>query len=227
MSTYGFTDSFCGLRFQMSRSPSLENIRLEIRNLVLMSERRLFLIAGCNGAGKTTATYSLLPDIISCSEFVNADEIARGLSPFLPEKASVEAGRIMLARIDDLTARGETFAFESTLSGRIYLPRIREARRSGYLVVILFFWLQDSAMAKERVVQRIQEGGHGIPPDVVERRYHRGIRRLFDSYLPECDAAFLIDNSAGDLKFIAQQLTDGNMNIIDKERFHMLQSYRS
>jgi len=187
-----------------------------------MADKHLIIIAGCNGAGKTTATLTLLPDTVPCREFINADEIARGLSPFHPDKASVESGRIMLDRIDNLTARGETFAFETTLSGRVYLPRIRKAREAGYKIVMLFFWLRDIRMANDRVAQRVLEGGHHIPPDVVARRYRRGIKQLFDTYLPECDSGFIIDNSAGDFTIIARQTSNAGLLIADTERFHQL-----
>ncbi|MFN5847576.1 MAG: hypothetical protein ACK43K_03715, partial [Chitinophagales bacterium] len=107
-----------------------------------MKEKILYIVAGCNGAGKTTASYTILPEIINCKEFVNADEIAKGLSPFQPEKVSFEAGRIMLNRLNDLIINEETFAFETTLSTLSYKPKIEEAKEKGYIVNLLFFWLE-------------------------------------------------------------------------------------
>ena len=167
-----------------------------------MPDKNLFIIAGCNGAGKTTASFTILPDLLNCREFINADEIARGLSPFQPEQVVVEAGRIMLHRVDELLERGVDFAFETTLSTRSYTGRIREAQRRGYFVTLLFFWLEKVSLAKERVEIRVSEGGHYIPPDVIERRYQRGISNLFQLYLPICDKTMILDNSHEMPKFV-------------------------
>src|SRR5688572_22772196 len=118
----------------------------------------LYIIAGCNGAGKTTASFTILPEIIECKEFVNADEIAKGLSPFQPEKVSFEAGRIMLNRINELLDENESFAFETTLSTRSYKNKILQAQKQGYTVTLLFFWLENIELAKERVETRVKEG---------------------------------------------------------------------
>jgi predicted ABC-type ATPase len=130
-------------------------------------DRNLYIIAGCNGAGKTTASFTILPDIINCKEFVNADEIARGLSPFQPEKVAFEAARIMLTRVDDLLKNDKTFALETTLSTRSYKHKIVEAQRKGYTATLLFFWLESVELAKERVKTHVLEGGHNIEPEVI------------------------------------------------------------
>lgn len=122
-----------------------------------MHDMNLYIIAGCNGAGKTTASFTILPEILDCKEFVNADEIAKGLSPFQPEKVSIEAGRIMLRRINELITEHESFAFETTLSSRSYQRKIKEAKKKGYRVTLLFFWLQTIDLAKERVKTRVLE----------------------------------------------------------------------
>jgi len=153
-----------------------------------MKEKNLYIIAGCNGAGKTTASFTILPEIINCKEFVNADEIAKGLSPFQPEKVAFESGRIMLNRIDELLKENESFAFETTLSTRSYKNKIKTAREKEYTITLLFFWLQSIELAKERVKIRVSEGGHNIEPDVIERRYLNGIKNLFEIYLPIVDA---------------------------------------
>lgn len=116
-----------------------------------MPDKNLYIIAGCNGAGKTTASYTILPEIIECKEYVNADEIVKGISPFQPEKVAVEAGRIMINRINELLASGETFAFETTLSTRSYRQKIESAKSKGYTTTLLFFWLKNIELAKERV----------------------------------------------------------------------------
>lgn len=143
-----------------------------------MNIKKLYIIAGCNGAGKTTASYTILPEILNCKEFVNADEIAKGLSPFQPEKVSFEAGKIMLNRINELFLQKENFALETTLSSRIYKNKIIEAKKMGYHITLLFFWLRNVDLAKERVRTRVLEGGHNIEEKVIERRYIRGIYNL-------------------------------------------------
>jgi predicted ABC-type ATPase len=135
----------------------------------------LFIISGPNGAGKTTAAKTILPETLGIKEFVNADEIARGLSPFNPEKASFEAGRIMLNRIRQLMKDKRDFSIETTLSSKTYFPLIREMKKKGYTLTLIFLWLSNVEIAKSRVAKRVSEGGHNIPKDVIERRYNRGL----------------------------------------------------
>jgi predicted ABC-type ATPase len=185
----------------------------------------LYVIAGCNGAGKTTASFTILPDILDCKEFVNADEIAKGLSPFQPEKVSIEAGRIMLNRINELIEENQNFAFETTLSSRSYKNKIVEAKNKGYRVTMLFFWLQNVDLAKERVKIRVEEGGHNINPEIIYRRYYKGINNLFDIYLPIIDGALIFDNSAGKHELLAEKKIDGLLTIFNKQTFKLLKSY--
>lgn len=159
--------------------------------------RTLYLLAGCNGAGKTTAAYALLPGLLNCREFVNADEIARGLSPFQPETVSVQAGRLMLTRLQELLAAGETFALETTLATRHYVSFIKQSKAQGYTVHLLFFWLNTPEAAVRRVQVRVQEGGHNIPEDVIRRRYRLGLQYFFTQYQSAVDTWTFIDNSAG------------------------------
>ncbi len=196
-----------------------------ICKFAIMSDKKLYIIAGCNGAGKTTASFTILPEILDCKEFVNADEIAKGLSPFQPEKVSFEAGRIMLNRINELLYENVNFAFETTLSTRSYKNKIIEAKKNGYRVTLLFFWLQNMELAKERVKTRVLEGGHNIEPEVIERRYMRGIRNLFDIYLPIVDGALIFDNSEGKHELFADKQIDGLLNIVNQEKFNLLKKY--
>lgn len=189
-----------------------------------VSDKKLYIISGCNGAGKTTASFTILPEILECKEFVNADEIAKGLSPFQPEKVAIEAGRIMLNRINELFADHENFAFETTLSTRSYRNKITEARKNGYDVTLLFFWLQSVELAKERVKTRVSEGGHNIQPEVIERRYLKGIRNLFNIYLPIVDNSYIFDNSEGVHELIAEK-EFGELIIANDEKFNLLKSY--
>lgn len=154
----------------------------------------LYIIAGCNGAGKTTASYTVLPEILECKEFVNADSIAAGLSPFNPESVALEAGRIMLQRIDTLMNESVDFAFETTLATRSYVSFVKKAKDLGYKTTLLYFWLSSPAFAMQRVKDRVARGGHNIPRDVIERRYYRGISNLIKLYIPVCDDWFVINN---------------------------------
>ena len=120
-----------------------------------MKNKNLYIIAGCNGAGKTTASFTILPEILDCKEFVNADEIAKGLSPFQPDKVALEAGRIMINRINDLLKEDLSFAFETTLATKSYRNKILSAKKEGYTITLLFFWLQTIELAKERVATRV------------------------------------------------------------------------
>lgn len=190
-----------------------------------MVDKRLYIIASCNGAGKTTASFTILPEILGCKEFVNANEIAKGLSPFQPEKVAFESGRIMLHRINELLLHHESFAFETTLATRSYKGKILDAKAKGYRVTLLFFWLQTVDLAKERVKTRVLEGGHNIAPDVIERRYTLGIKNLFEVYLPIVDGALLFDNSEGKHELLANQKVDGLLTIVNVEKFNLLKLY--
>ena len=201
------------------------NIYLKTIKFVEVEEKNLYIIAGCNGAGKTTASYTILPEIIECKEFVNADEIAKGLSPFQPEKVSFESGRIMINRINELLKENQSFAFETTLSTRSYKNKIVKARKQGYTITLLFFWLNNIKLAKERVKIRVFEGGHNIPENVIERRYLKGIYNLFDIYLPIIDHALIFDNSFGKHELIAQKFTEEKLTIIDENKFNKLKEF--
>jgi predicted ABC-type ATPase len=189
-----------------------------------MIEKNLYIISGCNGAGKTTASFTILPEILDCKEFVNADEIAKGLSPFQPEKVAFESGRIMLNRINDLLNQQESFAFETTLSTLSYQSKIMEAKNKGYTVTLLFFWLQNIDLAIERVKNRVFEGGHNIEVEVIKRRYYRGIKNLFDIYLPIVDGCLLFDNSEGNHELLMQKTIDGAFHIINQPKFDQIKS---
>lgn len=193
--------------------------------IFIQVKKELYIIAGCNGAGKTTASFTILPEMLDCKEFVNADEIARGLSPFQPEKVSFKAGRIMLERITDLLESKENFAFETTLATKSYRPIIRLARADGYNVTLLFFWLQNVNLAIERVKTRVLEGGHNIETEVIERRYKRGIKNLFEIYLPIADEVMIFDNSEGKHELIAEKTFETDLYILNEIIFKQLKKY--
>lgn len=187
---------------------------------------RLYLIAGCNGAGKTTAAFTILPEMLQCREFVNADEIARGLSPFQPATVAIEAGRIMLHRINDLLAKQVDFALETTLATRSYVALLKRAKQCGYLVTLVYFWLKTPALAIERVKARVASGGHHIPEEVIRRRYQHSVKNLFALFIPLADYWVLIDNSKIDYTIIAEGNKRENSTIFDEERYTTLKSYR-
>src|SRR6266403_4173291 len=156
---------------------------------------QIIVIAGPNGAGKTSLAPFLLRDQYGQFPFVNADTIASGLSAFEPESVAIEAGRIMLARLHELSERRESFAFESTLAARSYAPWLSRLRQQGYEVHLLFVWLRSVDLAIERVAERVRRGGHAIPLLELRRRYLRGINNLFELYIPLADTWAVYDNS--------------------------------
>lgn len=159
-----------------------------------MTNPKLYIIAGCNGAGKTTASLTILPEILNCNEFINADAIAAGLSPFNPEKVAIEAGKLMLKRIDLLLKSKVDFAIETTLASKNHLKTIEKALEAGYEITLLFFYLNTVELAKERVKIRVSKGGHSIPEHVIERRYKRGLENFWQYKLLSNDWYFY-DNS--------------------------------
>ena len=185
---------------------------------------KLYIIAGCNGAGKTTASFTILPEVLGCKEFINADEIAKGLSPFQPESVAMQAGRIMLARMDELLQKGETFAFETTLATKSYKQKIEWAQANGYEVTLLFFWLDSPNIAKERVAQRVAEGGHNIPLETIERRYYNGITNLFAIYIDMVDICYIFDNSEGRKELIAQKKNNKDIVIYNNDKFNLMKN---
>ena len=167
-------------------------------------DKKLYIIGGCNGAGKTTASYTVLPEILDCREFVNADEIAHGLSPFNPENMAIEAGRLMLKRIKELLGKDETFAIETTLSTKSYINLVHQAQQKGYVVTLVFFWLRNPELALQRVAERVANGGHDIPAPTTRRRYVAGINNLLKLYASEVDCWYAYDNSVTPRIVIAQ-----------------------
>jgi len=188
-----------------------------------MSMKELIVIGGPNGAGKTTAVYDLLPDALAIRQFVNADEIARGLSPFDPEGSAIAAGRIMLDRIHDLVETGESFAFETTCASRGHARLMRTVRELGYRVTLLYLWLPSPEAAVERVSRRIRQGGHRIPPEIIHRRYWAGLRNMRHLYLPLADIALIYDNSDNARILIARRAPDAPLTIHDKNRWEKIE----
>jgi predicted ABC-type ATPase len=155
----------------------------------------VYIIAGPNGAGKTTFAREFLPDYADCRNFINADLIAQGVSPFSPEAAAFRAGRLMLEEIELYAKRTETFGFETTLAGRSYLTLIRDLKKRGYEAHFFFLWVPTVNLALRRVKARVLEGGHDVPEVVVRRRFDRSIRNFLLRYRPLGDSWILFDNS--------------------------------
>lgn len=180
---------------------------------------RLYIISGCNGAGKTTASYSLLPEMLDCSEFVNSDEFAKSLSPFKPENASIQASRYMLMKIRYLLNKQRDFAVETTLATRTLLKTAKMAQKAGYTVTLLYFWLNSPELAIERVKARVATGGHNIPEETIRRRYQVGIDYFFHYYAPICERWILADNSQIPFRVIAEGSRSDVVNIKDEETY--------
>ena len=182
----------------------------------------LYIISGCNGSGKTTASYTLLPDLLNCREFVNSDEFAKSFSPFDPGAASVTASRYMLMKINYLLDRKADFAVETTLATRSLLQIVRQAQQLGYETMVLYFWLNSPDLAIERVRDRVVSGGHNIPDAVIRRRYVMGLQYLFDVYIPVIDRWILADNSKPPFSVVAEGSKDV-IYIKDNEKYQLIQ----
>lgn len=170
----------------------------------------VIVISGANGAGKSTLAPHLLRDTFGITEYVNADTIALGLSAFAPEQAAMEAGRIMLKRLDELAKSGKDFAFETTLASRSYVRRLKALQPRGYKVSLIFLWLSDADLAVSRVIERVKVGGHDVPEAVIRRRYKRGLENFFNIYQSFIDAWVIYDCSSAD-KLLA--IASGGINL--------------
>ncbi|MGH9886613.1 MAG: zeta toxin family protein [bacterium] len=194
----------------------------------MAGERPLVVVlVGPNGAGKSTSAGLILRDALAVSEFVNADSIAGGLSAFRPETVAVAAGRIMLARVSTLAAAGADFAFETTLSGRSFAPRLAAMKRVGYEVHLAFLSLPSPDLAVARVAERVAMGGHDVPERTVRRRFVAGVRNFFDVYQPLANAWQVWDNSVlGGPRLIASSSVEGAAVVHDPSAWHHLQRLR-
>jgi predicted ABC-type ATPase len=185
----------------------------------------LYIIAGCNGAGKTTASQTILPDVLNCKEFLNADAIAAGISPYNVESVAFQSGRIMLERIQFLINEKENFAFETTLSTKSYIQLIKLAKAKGYTVTLLFFWLKNPELAVSRVENRVRQGGHFIPEDIIKRRYFRGVYNLFNHFINLCQVWMIFDNSFTIPMLIAKGIEKDEIEVLNKDSYQLLKSY--
>ncbi len=184
----------------------------------------LYIVSGCNGAGKTTASYALLPEMLECNRFVNSDEFAKSLSPFNPESVSIQASRLMIMEFKYLLEKRENFGIETTLATRSLLKMATRAQEVGYQVVLLYLWLNTPDLAVKRVAARVMAGGHNIPEEPIRRRYRVGIGYLFKDYMPVCDRWIVADNSQTPFKVVAEGGKSRPLIVRDPDTFATIQS---
>lgn len=187
---------------------------------------RVYVVAGPNGAGKTTFATQYLPSFVGCREFVNADLIAWGLSPFAPDRQAMRAGRLVLTRIRELGTAGEDFGFETTLSGRSYVPILTLLREQGYRIHLFFLWLTHADLAVARVANRVRQGGHDIPEPTIRRRFEAGLRNFHALYAPLADDWWIYDASRRPPILVAER-HGREMTIHDPARYAATSSLRS
>jgi predicted ABC-type ATPase len=173
-----------------------------------MSKPVIYLFGGSNGAGKTTFARAYLPSAGTNLRFLNADEIARGLSPFSPQTIALKAGRLMLQEVRECIAARHSFGMESTLSGKTYIRLLAEAKQANYEIEIHYVWLKSADLAVQRVRQRVKKGGHPVPEIDIRRRYQRSIDHFIADYLPLADRWSIWDNRTSDSILLASSEND-------------------
>ena len=189
----------------------------------MKNNRNVYIIAGPNGSGKTTFASKFLPDYVKCPNFVNADLIAQGLSPFSPRSAAIKAGKLVLSQIHEFAKSGVDFAFESTLAGKLYVNLFRELKTKGYKLHLFFLWIPNTELAIARIKDRVVEGGHDVPAQDVKRRFTRSICNFFKLYQPLLDSWMLFDNAGSSPALIAKT-KNGQILVIDQRLFDQIKA---
>jgi len=187
------------------------------------NEPTVYVIAGPNGAGKTTFAVNYLPAFVQCREFVNADLIAAGLSPFAPETQAIRAGRLLLTRIEELSEARSDFGFETTLAGRNYVRMLKDMKTAGYRLELFFLWLPSADLAVSRVENRVRQGGHSVPEETVRRRFNSGLRNLSHAYLTPMDAWYFYDASRYPPVLVAHE-NEGQRHVHETELYESIAS---
>jgi predicted ABC-type ATPase len=184
-----------------------------------MKSRNVYIIAGPNGSGKTTFAVKFLPDYAKCPNFVNADLIAQGLSPFSPRAAAIKAGKLVLEQIHRFADNGADFAFETTLSEKLYTNLFRSLKTKGYKIHLFFLWLPDVDLAVSRIKSRVAQGGHDVPSNDILRRFDRSVHNFFKLYQPLVDSWMLFDN-AGPIPVLIAERKNGKITVVDKNLYN-------
>ena len=182
---------------------------------------KVFIIAGPNGSGKTTFANEFLPAQTKHPNFINADAIAKGLSPFGPERAAIPAGRLVLKKIEEYAGKGEDFAFETTLSGKTYLNILKRLKGKGYELHLFFLWVPDVSLSIARIKERVAKGGHNIPSTDVQRRFGRTLKNFVSLYEELMDSWMIFDNSGEKPELIAKGI-NGNLQIAQPDLFNKI-----
>ena len=183
-----------------------------------MNNRNVYIIAGPNGSGKTTFAVKFLPEYAKCPNFINADLIAHGLSPFSPGAAAIKAGKLVLEQIHEFAKKRVDFAFETTLSGKLYVKLFKSLKEKGYKIHIFFLWVPDADLVVSRIKSRVAQGGHDVPVRDVIRRFNRSISNFFKLYRPLADSWMLFDN-AGVIPILIAERKNGKVKVIDESLY--------
>ncbi len=186
-----------------------------------MSRKNVYIIAGPNGSGKTTFARKFLPEYAKCSNFINADLIAEGLSPFSPQQVAIKAGRLVLEQIHELSTKNADFGFETTLSGKTYLKHFLKLKEMGYSLHMFFLWIPSTQLAVARVRDRVAEGGHNVPKEDVKRRFYRSILNFFNRYQEVLDSWLFFDNSNVTPELLAKK-TNNSIHVLDAKLFNKI-----
>lgn len=181
-----------------------------------MNNKNVYIIAGPNGAGKTTFAKKFLPDYAKCQNFINADLIAQGLSPFSPRLVAIKAGKLVLEQIHELANKNADFAFETTLAGKSYVTFLNKLKERDYSIYLFFLWIPNVNIALARIKERVEDGGHDVTQQDVKRRFHRGLYNFFKLYRPILDSWMLFDNSSTIPTLIAEE-KKGKLTITEQE----------
>ncbi|UCB57043.1 MAG: zeta toxin family protein [Candidatus Omnitrophota bacterium] len=188
-----------------------------------MENRNAYIIAGPNGSGKTTFAKKFLPDYVKCPNFVNADLIAQGLSPFSPQAVAIKAGKLVLQQIHEFANSRVNFAFESTLAGKSYVNLFKELKRKGYKLHLFFLWIPNAELAIFRIKDRVAEGGHNVPVQDVRRRFKRSICNFFKLYQPLLNS-WMLFNNAGSIPALIAKTKNGQIIITDQQLFEQIEA---